>query len=190
MVKSYDFIIIITTPSVLLFLLSAQLTHHRSLVPFVKYTHPGQCFCAWSKAHRLLVGTQYGSPCLKSIQPLSTLIRNTWHSAVSLSLVLDNTIPSNKTIPVQTGLDEQRRLLRIKHRKKGSIWQTPSPWRQCGTFSLCKSSSANSHPSCKKLPPSKAPNKKKGLSRRGNGLTERPSRATKLSAVGCHLLQI
>lgn len=30
----------------------------------------------------------------------------------------------------------------------------PSPWRQCGTFSLCKSSSANSHPSCKTNAPS------------------------------------
>lgn len=40
----------------------------------------------------------------------------------------------------------------IRAERTSFIWNVPSPWR-CWTFSLCKSSSVNSNPSCKRTPP-------------------------------------
>lgn len=55
--------------TLLLFLLSAQLTHHRSLVPFIQYTPPG--FCEWCKAHGLLVGQSWHSMVQRAWNPYS-----------------------------------------------------------------------------------------------------------------------
>lgn len=82
-------------------------------------------------------------------------------------------------------------------KKNFSIWQPPSPWRQCGTFSLCKSSSANSHPSCKtNAPPSPTPepqnkNEKAFQERKWPQRRETAATVTRLTLVlSVRLLQI